>query len=147
MNELRYAEGLPIVEYDKFHAGESPSDTPYIEEITCDQFFTNLKAEAWGKLSDRARNTFVLVSAVERGDEDLPNFSDDELLSINGEINHLEKLIAELASPRKIIDLAGRVMCEKKSDMKKRGIASPNLADAAIIALYRKNSSIGFFDM
>ncbi|MNH42424.1 hypothetical protein D3C79_1041200 [compost metagenome] len=56
-------------------------------------------------------------------------------------------MIKELSSPRKIIDLAGRTMVEKKADMKnKRGIPSPNLADAAIIALYSEESYVGFFD-
>ncbi|MNE51253.1 hypothetical protein D3C80_1458730 [compost metagenome] len=108
-----------------------------------------MKAEAWGKTSDRARNTFVLVSAIEDGKtgDDLPEFEDHELLSISSEIECLEKLIKELSSPRKIIDLAGRTMVEKKADMKnKRGIPSPNLADAAIIALYSEESYVGFFD-
>ncbi|MNJ07198.1 Phage terminase large subunit [compost metagenome] len=149
MNNLREPQGLPILEYSKFHAGEAASDTPYQEEFTCADFFTNMKAEAWGKTSDRARNTFVLVSAIEDGKtgDDLPEFEDHELLSISSEIECLEKLIKELSSPRKIIDLAGRTMVEKKADMKnKRGIPSPNLADAAIIALYSEESYVGFFD-
>lgn len=148
MNDLREPQGLPTVEYEKFHAGERPSETPYMDEFTCDGFFTNKKAEAWGKTADRARNTFVLITAIESGKEgdDLPVFDDSELLSINGEIDCLEKLILELAGPRKIVDLSGKVMVEKKSDMRKRGLKSPNLADAAIIALYREDSYAGFFD-
>lgn len=148
MNELRISQGLETVEHEKFHAGESASEHMYVDETNCDEYFTNKKAEAWGTLSDRARNTFVLRSAIERNlpPEDMPNFTDDELLSLSSEIECMEKLILELASPRKIIDLAGKVMCEKKADMKKRNIPSPNLADAAVIALYRNNSPVGFFD-
>lgn len=148
MNELRIVEGLPTVDYEKFHAGESASDSPYQDEFVCSDFFTNKKGEAWGLTADRARNTFVLVSALEAGvsEEDMPQFDDDELLSISSEIACLEKLILELSAPRKIIDLAGRVMCEKKADLKKRNVPSPNLADAVIMALYRGNSYVGFFD-
>lgn len=147
MNELRSAQSMPTIEYGKFHAGERPSDDSYQDEFTCAEFFTNKKAEAWGKLADRARNTFVLRRAVERGDEDPPRFAPEELLSISSELDCIEKLILELSGPRKIIDLAGRTMVEKKADMKKRGLASPNLADAAVIALYDGDNSVGFFDM
>lgn len=147
MNELRTREGLAGVEYGKFHAGEAAPEVEYQPEINFNDHFTNLKAAAWGTLSDRARNTFVLRTAIEAGKtgDDLPNFSDGELLSISSEIGCLEKLITELSSPRKVIDLAGRTMVEKKSDMAKRGIPSPNLADATVIALWHAPESIGFF--
>lgn len=147
MNEVREAKGLPTVEHEKFHAGESASEYLYVDETNCDEYFTNKKAEAWGTLSDRARNTFVLLSATERNlpPEDMPVFEDEELLSISSEIECLEKLFMELSAPRKIIDLAGKVMCEKKADLKKRNVPSPNLADAAVIALYRNNGAVGFF--
>jgi len=147
LNEARMAIALPTVEYGKFHAGERPSDDAYQDEFTCAEFFTNKKAEAWGKLADRARNTFVLRRAIERGDEDLPSFQPEELMSISSEMECFEKLILELSGPRKIIDLAGRTMVEKKADMKKRGLPSPNLADAVVIAMYDGDNSVGFFDM
>jgi hypothetical protein len=37
-------------------------------------------------------------------------------------------------------------MCEKKADLKKRNVASPNLADAVVIALYHNDKGGGFFD-
>lgn len=149
MNLARAAKGLPELEYDKFHAGESPTKSAYMLDTTCDEYFSNLKAEAWGLTADRARNTFVLVKAIERGvpDNELPQFDDNELLSISSELDCLEKLIFELSQPRKLIDEAGKVKVEKKADLKKRHIPSPNLADAAIIALYRNGTGAGFFDM
>lgn len=149
MNEERMLKGLPQLEYGKFHAGHSPSTAAYMLDTTCEEYFSNLKAEAWGTLADRARNTFVLVSAIERGVEaaDLPQFDDNELLSFSSEIGSLEKLFFELSAPRKQIDEAGRVRVEKKADLKKRNIASPNLADAAVIALYRDQTGAGFFDL
>lgn len=148
INEVRLEKGLPTVEHEKFHAGEKPSELYYMDDITCDEYFTNKKAEAWGTLGDRARNTFVLLKAIENNlpPEDMPVFADDELLSFSSEIECLEKLIMELSSPRKIIDLAGKVMCEKKADLKKRNVASPNLADAVVIALYQNGKGGGFFD-
>jgi phage terminase large subunit len=147
MNDAREMEGLPPVEYGRFHAGEAPSDNNYMD-TTCQEFFTNLKGEGWGLLSDRARNTFVLKTAIDAGKEgdELPVFEDHELMSLSSELDCLEKLIFELSTPRKVVALDGRIMCEKKSDLKKRGIASPNLADAAIIAYYPDNSAQGFFD-
>ncbi len=148
MNEERTRLGLSQVEYDKFHAGSRPSESTYQNDISCADHFANLKAEAWGKLADRARNTHVLVTAMKRGDEELPNFTDEQLFSINGQIPGLLKLITELSSPRKLIDDAGMVACEgKKAMFKDRGIPSPNLADAAVIAMYREDGFASFFDM
>jgi len=46
----------------------------------------------------------------------------------------LEKLINELCSPKKDFDTMGKVKVENKKDLKKRGIASTNLADAVVMS-------------
>lgn len=43
---------------------------------------------------------------------------------------HDDELIADLAAPSYRYDSSGRLLIEKKEDMKKRGIRSPDLADA-----------------
>ena len=40
----------------------------------------------------------------------------------------------ELSSPLRVFDNHGKVMVEKKEDMLKRGLSSPNIADAFIMA-------------
>jgi hypothetical protein len=145
LNVARIARGLEPVDYEKFHGGERPSDDIYYDGITYADHFLNLRAEAMSRVSDKARNTYVLRQAVERGDAELPWFEDDELLSISSKIECVEKLITEMSSPRKVIDNSGMTAVEKKVDMLKRNIKSPNLSDAAIMALY-KSGGHGFFD-
>jgi hypothetical protein len=63
-----------------------------------------------------------------------PTFKIEDLISIDSQITHLEKLKMELSIPLRDFDTNGRVKVESKSDLKKREVPSPNLADAFIMA-------------
>ena len=87
--------------------------------------FLNLKAQAWWTVADKFRNTYNAVNGKPHDPA--------KLISISSGIGHLDKLKAELSQPQR--DYAnGRVKVESKSEMKKRGAPSPNLADAFIMA-------------
>lgn len=83
--------------------------------------YVNLRAELWGKMK----------AWLEKRDCKLPN--DDSLL-------------AELVAPRYTFNSSGKMKLESKDEMRKRGIGSPDMADAlaltfasdAGIALYGK---------
>lgn len=122
------------IEYRKFNAGAGVAhpDKEYQPKVKNKDMFANLKAQAWWLVADRFRNTY---NAVHRGHE----FPDDQLISISSDCPHLEKLIDELATPKRDWDNAGRVMVESKKDLakpnRKGGPApSPNLADAFIMS-------------
>lgn len=89
--------------------------------------FSNIKAQAWWIVRDRFYKTW---RAVEHGDV----YSADELISLDSGIKDLDYLKAELSRPQVDYDQNGRVKVESKKDMKKRGIPSPNRADALIMA-------------
>lgn len=89
--------------------------------------FSNIKAQAWWLVRDRFYKTW---RAIEHGD----TYSVDELISIDSTIKDVEYLKAELSRPQVDYDNNGRVKVESKKDMKKRGIPSPNKADALIMA-------------
>ena len=89
--------------------------------------FSNIKAQAWWIVRDRFYKTW---RAVEMGDK----YPVDELISINSKIKDVEYLKAELSRPQVDYDQNGRVKVESKKDMKKRGIPSPNKADAFVMA-------------
>lgn len=97
--------------------------------------FLNKKAQAWWLLADRLRNTHNAI----KGDP----FDDEKLISIRGDIPHLTKMCAELSQPRREYS-NGKVKVESKQDMKKRGIVSPNLADAVVMAYW---GEVGGFDL
>jgi phage terminase large subunit len=96
--------------------------------------FYNIKAQAWWYVSDRFRNTYNAVQGKP--------YEADKLICIPSNLPFADKLCAELAQPRREY-LNGKVKVEKKEDMKKRGIPSPNLADALIMAYFEQ----GGFDL
>lgn len=88
--------------------------------------FANIKAQAWFTLADRFYNTY---RAAVFGDK----FDNDQLISISPDLPNLEELKFELTAPRREYDGNMRVKVESKKDMKKRGIKSPNIADALVM--------------
>ena len=124
-----------------FNAGGSVSrpDSVYKEGKTNKDHFSNIKAQAWFTLADRFYNTY---RAAVYGDE----FSVDELISIDPDLPHLEELKFELTAPRREYDGNMRVKVESKKDMKKRGIKSPNIADALVMC-FVPDSTGGFTNL
>lgn len=114
--------------YHKFNAGGAVVNPgkEYAPKITNREKFENLKAQAWQDVADRFRNTF---NAVTKGQD----FPASELISISGDIPKLEQLKIELSSPRKRYSKRGLDMVETKDEMARRGIPSPNMADAFIM--------------
>ena len=92
-------------------------------------FFRNIKAQMWWHVRDRFYNTW---RAIEHGDK----YPEDQLISLDSEKlgSELEYLKAELSRPMIVYDDNGKVGVESKKDMKKRGIPSPNKADAFIMS-------------
>jgi phage terminase large subunit len=117
------------VQYTAFNAGGAvhDPDADYQPDVTNRDFFSNIKAQAWWLVADRFRNTY---DAIHHG----AKFREDQLISINSGCEQLEQLIDELSTPRRDFDAHGKVKVESKADLAKRGIKSPNKADAFIMA-------------
>ena len=131
------------VGYEKFNAGGAVwmPDLIYSGQTANKDMFANIKAQAWWLLADRFRNTY---NAVKNGE----SYPVDQLISMSSDMPHLEKLIDELSTPKRDYDANGRVKVESKKDLAKREVASPNLADAMVMAFapYAPPRR-GFFDM
>lgn len=128
-NELNAGHPVPVV-HAKFFAGgsvDSPDSSYGMTGIKNRDFFSNIKAQKWWDIADRLRNTF---NAVRNGQK----FRDDEMIFLSSGMPNLDKLIDELSTPKRDYDIAGRVKVESKKDLAKRDVASPNLADAFIMA-------------
>lgn len=133
-------KGLGFRRYAPFNAGGKVvnPDRKY-EGIPQKEYFSNLKAQAWVGVADRALHTF---NAVTKGYD----FKPDQIISLDSSCDHIDKLITELSTPFKDWDNASRYKVESKDDMKERGFASPNLADGFIMAnakhLVKLNTSV-----
>ena len=111
-----------------FNAGGAviDPDDEYTDDKTNGDMFSNVKAQAWWSVRDRFYKTY---RAVKEG----AVYDPSELISLSSKLDQLEKLKAELSRPMVDYDGAGKVKVESKKDMAKRGIPSPNLADALIM--------------
>jgi phage terminase large subunit len=121
------APGLRRVTYVGWTASESPTnpDREYQPGKTNGDMFANLKAQGWGTLADRFRNTWQALNGL--------SFDPALLISIPAGLPMRMKLQGELTAPRRE-SVNGRMKVESKASLKKRGIASHNLADAVVMA-------------
>ena len=128
-SELNEAQSKRV-NFHRFVAGDSVDDPDdiYINNMTNKEMFLNLKAQTWWRLADKFKNTYNLVNH---------GIKSDDIISISSDIPCLEKLIDELSTPRRKFAENGKFKVESKEDLKKRGIASPNLADAVVMAIYK----------
>lgn len=126
--KARFARTDTQIRFHGFNAGGAVLDPDklYIQGKTNGDMFANIKAQAWWKLRDRFYKTW---RAVEFGDK----YPVDELISLSSTIKDLDYLKAELSRPQVAYDDNGRVRVESKKDMRKRGIPSPNKADALVM--------------
>ena len=85
--------------------GFNGAATPLKEEVTC----ANLRAEGYWTLARRFREHTIRIPRD-------------------------AELIAELASLRYRYNSRGKVLMESKEDMKRRGLPSPDKADALMLA-------------
>lgn len=101
------------------NAGEAPSDARWPDGQSSKQKFLNLRAEMWWRLRRRFEKTYEHVTA---GVVHPP----EEMISIP---DH-SQLIAELSQPLSERTESGKIKLESKPDMRRRGVKSPDFADA-----------------
>jgi phage terminase large subunit len=94
-------------------------------------FFGNMKAQAWWSIRTRFYKTWRCIEAIKAG-QPVPNYSADELISLDGSMPLLHQLMKELAQPTRGENGALKTIVNKKPD----GTKSPNLADAVIQAFF-----------
>jgi phage terminase large subunit len=111
------------------NVGDPPTDARWPDGKTSKERFRNLRAELWWKLRERFEKTFAYVMYIS-GDDNGINYPVDELISIP---EHSE-LIAQLSLPLYFYTDTGKIQIESKKDMQKRGVSSPDFADALVLA-------------
>jgi phage terminase large subunit len=118
---------VKVPQYRGFTANEAPlnPEASYMPGKTNQDMFRDLKAQAWWLLRDRFKNTYDALAGKP--------YDKEKLISLDSTIPLVGKLAAELAQPRRDL-INGKVFIESKKDMKKRGVNSPNLADACVMA-------------
>jgi phage terminase large subunit len=103
------------------NGGSAPSGSMWPDGETSAKKFLNLRAESWWKVRVRFEKTFEHVT------QGIAHPA-DEMISIP---DH-GTLIAQLSMPLYFHTETGKVKIESKCDMRKRGVASPDYADALV---------------
>lgn len=100
--------------------GEEDLDSPKNKD-----YYANLKAQAWWELRMRFYRTY---QAVKEGKE----FDPDELISLPSSLNLLRKIMKELSQAVVTKNSKLKLLVDKTPE----GAASPNLADAIVMAFW-----------
>jgi phage terminase large subunit len=108
---------------DALSGGAAPTETRWPDGRTSKERFLNYRAEMWWILRTRFEKTFEYVA---QGIE----HPRDEMISIPDHTT----LISQLSMPLCMTTESGKVKIESKPDMRKRGIESPDFADALAYA-------------
>lgn len=92
--------------------------------------FLNLRAEWWYRVALRFRWTFESLEALSDPSSEAIQRPDEDLIAILPD----DELITQLSAPRWEYTSNGRVKLEGKASMRRRGIKSPDRADACVYA-------------
>jgi hypothetical protein len=124
INETRKKMQRQLLEVEAFR-GSASVFNPLGEDVKGrknEDYFMNLKAQAWWSLRTRFQKTFRAVV------EGAP-FDPDEIISISSSFADHMKLIGELSQPTYKQNGVGKIVIDKSPD----GTRSPNLADSVMI--------------
>ncbi|MCM3488791.1 DEAD/DEAH box helicase family protein [Alkalihalophilus marmarensis] len=97
---------------------------PVVNNGTADdhEHYENVGTEQWGVLRESLHESLTKHLQGEEATVELPKD---------------EKLITQLTSRKYRMTRKGKIALERKEDMKKRGLQSPDRADAVVLAFYR----------
>jgi len=105
------------------NAGQSPTNIRQPDGRTAKESFANYKAELWWQLRQRFENSYERVTfGVEH--------PLDECISIPDN----DELVRQLSNIKYVREENGKKSMETKAAMKKRGVPSPDHADAVVLA-------------
>lgn len=154
LNELRDRDGqiagrfrAPIMANPFRGSGEvlDPEAQDY-EGRENQDYFANHKAQSWGWLRKRFKETHLAVqamTALERGEPYEPyEYDPDMIISLSSALPGLTKLTGELSQPTWGPNMTGKMVVNKQPD----GSRSPNLADAVMILMGRNRMAMMISD-
>ncbi len=124
------------------NTGIEASDVSWEDGKTSKEKFGNLKAELWFIMRERFKSTYEMVLYLLKDPRGIFH-PIDELISLPDDEEGPEaiQLAAEISLPKWGRNERGKIMMERKIAMQKRGLASPDFADALVLT-FAGNSSL-----
>lgn len=122
---VRGASKSSRIPFNPVAVSESPSVGPVMNnhQVLNKDFYANLRAQLWWEMRIRCERAY-------QHRHDIKHWSLDDMISLPPNA----QLITELSQPLVTYTDTGKVKIESKKDMAKRGVASPNLAEAVLLA-------------
>lgn len=141
-NRLRENGSIPqsliILPWNAAHNPLNPDDHIIANDYlspTNEDFFSNIKAQAWWNLRTRFYKTW---RAIEHGEV----YPHEELISLDSKMVHVHELVMELSQPTQNYNGKGKLVVDKKPN----GGKSPNLADC-VAMVYTPTREVSILDV
>jgi hypothetical protein len=112
------------------NVGQSPTETYWPDDKTSKEKFANFKAEIWWTVRDRFYKTYLTHLYLTTDGKEGKTYEYEDLIFVP---NH-GKLINELSTVKFFRQENGKIIIEKKEQLARRGIKSPDYADALMLA-------------
>lgn len=120
--------------------GDKPSERVWPDGKTSSQKFANVRAEMYWTARERFEKSYEYWLYINnKPGGKMHDFSD--MISIPAN----PQLMAELSTPLIKVTASGKIQIESKIEMRRRGVRSPDLADAVIYSLYPKQQRRAFW--
>jgi phage terminase large subunit len=123
---------LTGVKTNGINNGSSPSSFKWPDGKMSKDKFSNIKAEMWYLMRDAIRKAYLHYLYVTKHEKGVKQNLDEILLLPDD-----PKLTTQLSQPRTERTESGKIYIEKKSSLLKRGIKSPDRADALALTYVR----------
>lgn len=143
---LSKAKGYPEITSYAVNTGVPPTDRVWPDDQTSAEQFGNLKIELWWLARTAFQKTFWHVSFLE-GDEGFAPQPLEELIALPSGDTASDALAAQLSLMRWFRNEAGKRVAEKKEALRKRGIPSPDHADAFVLSFLEHEDELPTFDL
>jgi hypothetical protein len=131
LDVLEHSERAIRFRCEGIHSNSAAPDERIEEEgRTGQQKYRNLRAYLWDNLRQRFEKTW-------RHRNGLGNYNPSEMISIPND----ELLIQQISAPLKQFTTGGKIKVESKDDMKRRGVSSPDRADALVYCFMGADAS------
>lgn len=117
---------IPGARANGINVGQPPTERVWLDGKRSREKFLNLKAELWWMMRDALHKTFEHVAWLESGGKRGRKHPVDELLSLPED----DVLCGQLSAIRWHRTPAGKIQIETKEELQKRGVKSPDHADA-----------------
>jgi hypothetical protein len=108
------------------NVGVPPTETRWPDKMKSKEKFANLKAELWWRVRARAERTYQFVMLG-------VNHPKEDLLSLPPGPD-TEALISQLSGVRYFETETGKIIVESKKELARRGVSSPDIAEALILS-------------